>query len=127
MDLQVTPFRVTTNMTKAEIIRFQLVVYCHLKKVHLTTDQMACATLLGVMGKVKLLDFTKAIVNNGIYQSNQSARNAIIALFSAGLLEKEKVVKGCGKLITLNHGLQIATTGNILVEIKCLSLDAKTS
>ncbi len=97
------------------IIRFQILVYCHLAGIWLTQPRLECLTAIGVKGKVALNDFCIEMAQKGLFASSQSTRNVLDELTTLKLVIKEGRNM---KTIYLNPALKIQCTGNILVDIK---------
>lgn len=107
-------------MGKADIIRFQLLVYCHLNNIHLSQHDLACLTLLGLRGQETLEDFCTLTRGNNIFSSNQSARNALTKAEKKRLIIKEGRNK---KKIYLNPSIGIQTSGNIILDYRIVHIE----
>ena len=109
----------TPIMDRESIIRFQILVYCHLAGIKMTELRLNCLTLIGMEGKVELSSFLIRLAGN-MFASPQSARNAIDGMQKDGLLIKGGVYR---KEISLHPDMKIQTCGTILVKIDCLHKD----
>ena len=108
------------RLDRAGIIYFQLMVYCHMNKVHISDHDLSCLTLLGMSGKQTLEDFCTLCKVNNIFSSNQSARNALSKAEKKGLILKEGRNK---KKIYLSPSMNIQTLGNILLDYRIVHLE----
>jgi hypothetical protein len=112
------------NVTKPDIIRFQIMVHCYMEKTpNISPALLDCLTLLGVLGSAELTAFCEMLTEKGIFKSMQSSRNAIARLYDKSLLIKEGRNK---KRLSIHPSLKIQNTGNILVDIKCFSPNKET-
>ena len=105
------------DMSREQMIRFQILVYCHLQSIELTRDELKCLTHLGVLGISDLNYLCSDLVTTRIYTSSSSARNAVGRLESKGLVHKDGKNK---KKVMLSPDMRVQCDGNIYVEIKCL-------
>lgn len=118
-DIEIIKWSKTIQMNKPDIIRFQLMIHCYVEKIqHISSADLDCLTLLGQKGKAELTAFCELLTLKSIFKSCQSSRNAITRLQDKGLLVKEGKNK---KKILLNPVLQIQNSGNVLVDVKCIS------
>lgn len=109
------------NMGLFEIVKFQLISHCFFNKISLNDTELNCLTLLGITGKIRLIDFCRKVSSEG-YLGNPTAVNNCLAK-----VEKSKLFlkEGSGKkMIYLNPELQIQVDGNILVKYTLLRRDA---
>ncbi len=113
--------RKEANMTRKQVIRFQLLVHCHLSGIRVTETDLECLTYIGVRGSIELRYLCNELVSAGLYTSSQSSRNSISILGDKGLLQKI----GRPKKVVLADYMKIQTEGNILLEIKCLSREQR--
>lgn len=107
-----------SKMSKEQIVRFQIVVYCHLHNVRLSPSDIDCLTMIGLTGKSDLSKVCRKLVEKDIFSSDQSVRNSLTKLQDKGLLKKEGSKL---KLVYLAEDMKIQNTGNILLDIKCFS------
>ena len=111
------------RMTHLEIIKFQLIMYCHLTNTHLSSNDLSCLTLLGMTGEYTLEDFCELARSNKIFSSNQSARNALAKAEKKDLIIKKGNNK---KKISLHPDLGIHSNGNIVIDYKVVYLEQVT-
>jgi hypothetical protein len=110
-------------MSRWDIIKFQLLTYCHLNGINLSSADLDCLTSLGVGSKVELTEFCNRVAEvDGIFKSSQSARNAISKAEKKGLILKEGKNK---KKIFLNPEINIQTSGNILLDYKFAYIESE--
>ncbi len=103
------------QMDRWDIVKYQLVTYCYLNRIHLSTHDLSCLTLLAITGSSTLENFCALARSKGIFSSNQSARNALAKAEKKGLIIKEGTNK---KRISLSPDLKIQAQGNILLNFK---------
>lgn len=144
-EIEVINWQKAMQMTKPEIIRFQLMVHCYVEKIpNISPALLDCMTLLGKMGSTGLISFCELLTTTlatiddekrqkllkegkplpTIFESMQSSRNALARLEERGLIVKEtkKTSEGKNKKhVLLSPILKIQNTGNVLVDIKCFS------
>lgn len=117
-EIQVINWEKRMTMTKQEIIQFQLLVHCHVQKIHISSADLDCLTLLGQKGSAELTGFCKLVAESNVFKTAQSSRNALGRLQEKGLI----IIEGKSrKKLYLNPDIKIQGTGNILVDIKCFS------
>ena len=104
-------------MNRADIIRLQFMVYCHMEKIRVSYADLDCLTLLMQKGKMEHIPFCDLLAKYNIFGSRQSGRNAIMRLQDKGLILKEEKPKR----VSVHPSVTIQSTGNILVDIKCFS------
>lgn len=109
--------RTIGDMDLKSIIRFQIMLHCYLNDIQITSSKLKCLTLLGVNDKYNFPSFCKLVVNEGIFTSLESTRNAIYDMESKQLIYKEGVYK---KTIYLHPDMKIQTGGTIWVDIDAL-------
>ena len=102
-------------MSRWDIIKFQILTYCHLNNIAISAADLECLTSLGYSTRMELTEFCNKITDDGIFKSSQSARNAISKAEKKGLIVKEGKSK---KKIILNPEINIQTLGNILLDYK---------
>jgi hypothetical protein len=105
-------------MSRQAIIRFQLMIHCHVEQIHISSADLDCLTLLGQKGKAELTAFCDLLTSQDIFKSSQSSRNAITRLQDKKLVLKEGRNK---KKISIHPNLKIQNNGNIMVDVKCFS------
>lgn len=104
------------KMTREQIIKFQVLVYCYMGEIQLTKGELDYLTLLGVEGKILLNDFCRKLVKKGWFTTTSSARNTIDGLQSKQLVNKEGKGK---KFVYLSPLLGVQNEGSVLLDIKC--------
>lgn len=118
-EVLVKKWEMKDTLPKKDLIRFQIVVYCHFKNIHLSSVRLECLTLLGYTGVTELYSFCEKILEMGISTNMQSSRNALAWLETAGLIKKTRVNKK--KHIAIHPNLQITNIGNVKLLIDILS------
>lgn len=116
-----------------DIIKFQIMLDCHLNKISVSDSDLDCLTLLAINGESELTAFCNAACNEEerdrnhtliyekeILKSPQSVRNSINKIESKKLIVKNGKSK---KTISVNPIMKIQTTGNIFIEVKFLYKD----
>jgi hypothetical protein len=99
------------------IIRFQILVHCHLSGIRISDARLECLTLIGINNKMLLTPLTNILAERGIFTSPQSARNVIWELIGENILIKEGTYR---KEISLSPTMKVQNRGTILLDIKCL-------
>lgn len=118
-EIEVNTWRpVIPVMSRNDIVRFQLMVHCHVEHIHISSADLDCLTLIGQLGKAELTAFCDLLASEQIFKSAQSSRNAITRLQEKNLVVKEGVNK---KKVSLHPSLKIQSKGNIMVEVRCFS------
>lgn len=107
------------GMNQWDIVKFQLLTYCYLNRIHISPHDLSCLTLLGIAGTRTLEDFCALARTQGIFSSNQSARNALSKAEKKNLILKEGYNK---KKISLHPDLNILCSGNIILNYKLYHL-----
>ena len=110
------------GMDRWDIIKFQLLVHCYLRRIHISEHDLLCLTLLGMTGEQTLEDFCSIARSNEIFSSNQSARNALAKAEKKGLIIKQGKNR---KKISLSPNLNIVTSGNIVINMKVVYLESQ--
>ena len=108
------------RMNQWDITKFQLIVHCYLSGIKMSDHDLSCLTLLGITGEQILEDFCQRAVDNEIFSSAQSARNAL------SKAEKKRLITKQGKnrkKIMINPALNILSLGNILLNYKIVRLE----
>lgn len=108
----------TARLDRKDIIRFQILVHCHLSSIKISATELETLTLIGVEGIVNLKPFAIELSNIGIFASEQSSRNSIARLQKLKLIVKSGKDKR-NKTLILDPSMLVQTEGNILVDIKC--------
>lgn len=103
--------------TISDTTQYQILTYCFFNKIQISTADLSCLALLATLGTHELTDFCKIAVNNDIFKSAQSARNAITKAEKKGLIEKDGKNK---KTIKLNGNLKVEVDDLVLLDFKIL-------
>lgn len=108
-------------MTKWDIIKYQILTHCYLKKILLSDADLECLTLLSITGPIELTYFCyDASEEYNIFKSSQTVRNCINKCEKFELVIKDPDNK---KLIRVNDNLRVQTEGLIMLDFKMLSKD----
>jgi len=111
------------RMSKWDIVKFQIVTHCYLKKIAVSNADLDCLTLLSLNSPVELTDFCyDASEDHGVFKSPQTVRNSLNKAEKNGLVIKDPSNK---KMISINNSLQIQTEGSVLLDYKFLANDTK--
>lgn len=127
------------QMDLADIIKYQLMTHCYVKRIVLSDLDYDCLTNLGLMGESELTEFCTIMAEKRLNDklktwkpsrpnerqpepSPQTIRNVLIKVEKEGLLYK--VGRG-RKKIGINPELKIQTTGNILLNHKIVRIEPK--
>lgn len=126
----------TVKMSKADIVRYQLLTHCFINHIKLSDCDLSCLTLLGIYGEQDLAEFCsreeisdekirheqwyKSDYKNkgkkkGLFGSAQTVRNFLSRQEKLGLVVKEGKSR---KKIQLNPELKIACSGSIVLNYK---------
>jgi hypothetical protein len=112
------------TMTNWDVVKYQIVTHCYVSKIQVSEADLNCLTYLALEGEQELTSFCHKVHNKQIFSSPQSARNSITKCEKKKLIIKEGKNK---KKIMLNPEINIVSSGNILLNIKILSLASKES
>lgn len=109
-------------MSRWDLVKFQILTYCYLKKISVSESELECLTLLSLNQPVILTDFCFDVSDEApwIFKSSQSVRNAINKCYKKGLVKRDPNDK---KVMILNEDLKIITQAPILYELKFLAKD----
>jgi hypothetical protein len=111
------------KMGQRDIIKYQLVTHCFMKNIQLSNSELDCLTLLGAFGESELAEFCNLTVEEKIFKTSQTVRNFLTKAESKmHLVQKEGNNK---KKIKLNNGLNIQTSGNIVLDYKIFYVTQK--
>lgn len=110
------------QMEKWDIVKYQILTYCYLKKIHISDADLQCLTLLSIEGEQELTTFCGRVHMMNIFKSSQTVRNALTKAEKKNLISKEGKSK---KRIAINPELKIQTEGNILLDYKFLALETQ--
>lgn len=100
-----------------DIVKFQLLTYCHINKISVSDADLNCLTLLAIVGQNELTSFCTWAHTQNIFSSVQSVRNCLTKAEKKGLVNKEGKNK---KLIYINKDVQVVATTPILLDYKFL-------
>jgi hypothetical protein len=103
------------RMGYRDIIKYQLLTYCFVHDLQLSSSELSCLTLLGAYGECDLSEFCNSAVEEDIFKTSQTVRNFLTKASKMKLVRKDGSSK---KKINLNEGLQIQTKGNIILDYK---------
>ena len=109
------------QMTKWDIIKYQILTYCYLNKINVSDSDLECLTLLSINGEQELTSFCSEVHTRNIFQSSQTVRNALTKAEKKELIVKEGRSK---KKISIHPELQIQVLGNILLDYKFLAVES---
>lgn len=108
------------RMDQWDIIRFQFLLHCYISRIKISELDLNCLALLSMTGEVTLTEFCEIAINNSIFSSIQSVRNALTKAEKKALIIKSDKYK---KKISINPSLKIQTQGNILLDLKILRVE----
>ncbi len=100
-----------------QTLKYQILTYCFFNNIQVSTADLECLGLLASLGEHELTDFCKLAVNDSVFKSAQSARNAVNKAAKKGLITKNGKSK---KSIFLSKEIQIENKGIILLDFKIL-------
>ena len=103
-------------------IQYQLVTYCFFENILISNSDLKFLTELSKNNGIELTKFCISLVDQGIFKSPQSARNAITKAEKKNLIIKDGVNK---KTIALNKSLNIQINGLVLLDYKILGSESK--
>lgn len=115
----------TKQLGLDEIIKFQLVTHCYLEKISVSEADLNCMSLLGTLGEADLSEFCTLIANKGIFKTTQTVRNCLVRMEKCGIIVKDGPAKK--RIIKLNPGNKIQTTGNIMLFYKFIYIGTTQS
>lgn len=113
--------RAIKDMSRESIIRFQLVFHCYLNNIEVNSARLQCLTVLGVLGETDLSQFCDLMKEQQVFLSVESTRSRLTALQDEGLILKSN--SKYRKTIQLHPDLKIQTRGNVMVDVKLLSME----
>lgn len=126
------------NMTLEEIVKFQIITYCYVKKITISESDLNCLTLLGLNKKTELSNFCNACCDpenrekdpsstyiKTIFKTPQTVRNCLTKMINYNIVSKDGL--GHNKTVELNKELQMQLEGNILLNYKFYHIDTKES
>jgi hypothetical protein len=109
------------QLSRSEIIKFQLISHCYFEKSNMSESDYNCLTLLGGVGKYDLSEFCELAASYHIFKSTQTVRNCLIRMEKMGLISKEGKSR---KQISLHPDLKIQTKGNILLNYNIIHIES---
>lgn len=131
--LQVIVGKEERTLNRQQLIKFQLLAYCHFMgylvgKDPISNRDMDCMTLLGMQGTIDLNLLCVQSVEYGIFKSTNSARNALDQMCVRNLvIKKEKDrqlrTKSSRKNITLHPDIGVQSRGNVKLQYIMYSPD----
>jgi len=106
-------------MTLDDIIKYQLITHCYIHKISMNESDLACLTLLGILGNYDLTDFCIQASQKNIFKTTQTVRNCLVKLEKHDLIQKTGKNK---KTIYLNPEISIQSMGNIVLDYKIIHI-----
>lgn len=106
-------------MDNWDVVKYQLVTYCYISKIQVSEADLNCLTYLALEGEQELTSFCHKVHTKQIFSSPQSVRNCIAKCEKRRLIMKEGKNK---KKIYVNPEMKLVVSGNILLNIKVLSV-----
>jgi hypothetical protein len=112
------------KMPKWDIVKFQILTHCYIKRIAMSESDLNCLTLLSFNEPIELTHFCydASSDEDWIFKSPQTVRNCINKAEKNGLVIKDETNK---KQILLNPDLKVQTEGTILLDYKFLGDDTK--
>ena len=105
-------------------IMYQILTYCFYNNILITNSDLKFLMHLSKNNNMELTKFCLLLVDNDIFKSPQSARNAITKAEKKNLLIKNGNNK---KTISINPDINIQTEGLVLLDYKILGSEPKES
>ena len=105
-------------------IKYQIVTYCFFNDTLISNSDLKFLTELAKEKSIELTKFCNKTVNEDIFKSAQSARNAITKAEKKGLLIKTGHNK---KTIKLNPDINVQSNGLVLLGYKILGRESEKS
>jgi len=109
------------QLTRSEMIKFQLVMYCHFKKMVLSEAEYNCLTLLGGLGRYELTEFCTIAASHNIFKNTQTVRNCLVNMEKKGLILKEGKSK---KKISIHDDLNLHSNHSALLSYRILYIES---
>jgi hypothetical protein len=104
------------RMSKNDIIKYQILTYCYINRITVSSSDLECLTLLATLGPIELTSFCyDASEDYEIFKSSQTVRNCINKFEKKNIVNKDSLNK---KVILINPNLKIQTKGDILLDYK---------
>lgn len=143
MKATVKPVTIKQRLSRWNLIRFQINTYCILRNIKITNADLDMLALLSLLNTTSLSTFcellTKTELSTGvrikkqsgketeykyIFNSLQSARNAIARIIELGLIKSQ----GKGNIkIQISSDIEVHTDLNLLINYQFLCLDTNES
>lgn len=114
----------TIQLSRSEMIRYQILHYCFMKNIRLNNTQISCLTLLGEMGSTPLRTFCQAAADKNILANSTAVQNCLYQMDGKSLYLKKKQDR---LIVSLDPSLNILTEGSILLELKLITLGTNSS
>tara|TARA_R110001592_G_scaffold39773_2_gene130806 strand:+ start:1397 stop:1759 length:363 start_codon:yes stop_codon:yes gene_type:complete len=109
------------KMSKDEVIKYQILTFCFLNDIQISSSDLQCLHALSKEGTIELTKFCNIISKIGIFKSSQSCRNALSKAEKKGLIVKDGNNK---KKISINTEMGIEVDGIIYLDYKILGLES---
>jgi len=136
MTTKVKQVPIRQRVSRWNLIRFQILTWCFLHNIQITNVDIEALVLLSILGKTKLSSFCEQLCLTElnishkhkrkdfkyIFNSKQSARNAISKLCELELIKRDSKNKSNIGL-WLNPEMDIHTDQNLLINYQFLSID----
>jgi hypothetical protein len=106
-------------MNNWDVVKYQILTHCYLLKTQVSEADLNCLTYLALQGEQELTTFCSQVCGRKIFSSAQSARNSLTKCEKKNLIVKEGKNK---KKIYINPSVNVITSGNILLNLKILSV-----
>lgn len=143
MTTTVKQISIKQRISRWNLIRIQILIWCSLRNIQISSADIDMLVLLSIIGKIKLTHFceelTKTELSNitkivkskekefkFIFNSLQSARNAVSKVSSLGLIKKEGKNKS-NINIFINPEIELYIENNLLINYQFLSVDSNQS
>ena len=140
MNVSVKPVEIKNRISRWGLIRFQIQAWCSMRNIQISNSDLDMLSLLAVTEKTELNSFCDTLVKtelstgprikkqNGrekeykfVFNSSQSARNAISKMSDLGLIMKQgkSHIKIC-----INPAIEIFKDQNVLLTYKLLCIES---
>jgi len=106
-------------MTKWEVVKYQLLTYCFIKKIKVSDAELECL-VLSVIENDDLNILCRRACELNIFKTPQSVRNSLNKLEKKNLIFKTGKNK---KKLFINNDVGIIKEGNILLNYNFLSVE----
>ena len=114
---QVTRVLKKVRTTLDQTLKYQILTYCFFNNIQISSADLDCLALLALLDEYELTDFCKIAVDNDVFKSAQSARNAVNKAAKKGLIMKNGKSK---KTVVLSKSIDIQNKGIVLLDFKIL-------